>query len=299
MSDTNAVDVVDLDFGYAKLHGLDPVPVLQGVNLTLERGSRCLIIGANGAGKSTLLQILAGKRLTRSNAKVLGAEVFFNTPKGVTYLGTEWATNPVVRSDLEVSHFLDSVGGYRYKERRDKLLDILDVDLSWHMHQVSDGERRRVQIVSGLMAPWDLLLLDEVTVDLDVLVRSRLLDWLREETETRQATIVYATHIFDGIDSWPTHLSHIQLGSTLPPSPLSWPLLPEDAESLLPDAVRTRMDDPNRRGSKLLEVALHWLVEDRKKRVEKEIADLGREKRGAQEANISSEAFYRKYDYSH
>lgn len=30
------------------------------------------------------------------------------------------------------------------------------------MHQVSDGERRRVQIVSGLMAPWDLLLLDEV-----------------------------------------------------------------------------------------------------------------------------------------
>ena len=137
-------------------------------------------------------------------------------------------------------------------------------------------------------------MLAQVTVDLDVLVRSRLLDWLREETETRQATIVYATHIFDGIDSWPTHLSHIQLGSTLPPSPLSWPLSPEDAETLLPEAVRARMDDPNRRGSKLLEVALHWLVDDRKKRVEKEIADLGREKRGAQEANISSEAFYRK-----
>lgn len=39
------------------------------------------------AGKSTLLQILAGKRLTRSNARVLGNEVFFNTPQGVTYLG--------------------------------------------------------------------------------------------------------------------------------------------------------------------------------------------------------------------
>lgn len=37
-----------------------------------------------------------------------------------------------------------------------------DVDLEWHMHEVSDGERRRVQIVSGLMAPWDVLLLDEV-----------------------------------------------------------------------------------------------------------------------------------------
>lgn len=60
------------------------------------------------------------------------------------------------------SDFRDSVGGYRHKERRDRLLDILDVDVNWHMHEVSDGERRRVQIVSGLMAPWDVLLLDEV-----------------------------------------------------------------------------------------------------------------------------------------
>ena len=37
--------------------------------------------------RSTLLQILAGKRLTRSGAKVLGEDVFFKTPEGVTYLG--------------------------------------------------------------------------------------------------------------------------------------------------------------------------------------------------------------------
>jgi CCR4-NOT complex subunit CAF16 len=41
------------------------------------------------------------------------------------------AMNSVVRSDIVVSDFLDSVGGYRYKERRDRLLDILDVDLDW------------------------------------------------------------------------------------------------------------------------------------------------------------------------
>lgn len=57
MADSKAIDVVDLDFGYAKLHGLDPVPVLQGVNLTLARGSRCLLIGANGAGQSLLLRV--------------------------------------------------------------------------------------------------------------------------------------------------------------------------------------------------------------------------------------------------
>ena len=42
----------------------------------------------------------------------------------------------------------------------------------------------------GLMEPWKLLLLDEVTVDLDVQVRCDLLDFLRQESEERKATIV-------------------------------------------------------------------------------------------------------------
>lgn len=84
------------------------------------------------AGKSTLLRILAGKRLVpNANALLLGKDVFRSPPAGVTYLGTEWAMNPVVRGDIVVGHFLDSVGGYRHKARRDRLLEILDVDLDW------------------------------------------------------------------------------------------------------------------------------------------------------------------------
>jgi len=114
--------------------------------------------------------------------------------------------NPVVRGDIVVEHFLDSVGGYRHKERRDQLLNILDVDLDWHMHAISDGERRRVQLCMGLMQQWDVLLLDEVrhpyivcvvvkvgfmngavqvTVDLDVQVRYDLLSFLKEDSERR------------------------------------------------------------------------------------------------------------------
>ena len=55
--------------------------------------------------------------------------------KGVVYLGTEWASNPVVRSDIVVADFLDSVGGYRHKARRDRLLHILDVDLDWYVQR--------------------------------------------------------------------------------------------------------------------------------------------------------------------
>lgn len=66
-------------------------------------------------------------------AELKSRPVNADLPQGVVYLGTEWASNPVVRSDIVVSHFLDSVGGYRHKERRDKLLSLLDVDLDWYV----------------------------------------------------------------------------------------------------------------------------------------------------------------------
>lgn len=46
-------------------------------------------------------------------------------------------------------------------------------------------------------------------MSLDVVVRQDLLRWLRRESETRGATILYATHIFDGLDDWPTHLHYL------------------------------------------------------------------------------------------
>jgi len=258
------------------------VPRLYSLSLSLPRGSRTLLIGANGAGKSTLLQVLAGKRLIKgADVTINGLDVFYQFPEGVTFLGTEWAMNPVVRSDILVSHFLDSVGGYRYKERRDLLLDLLDIDLDWHMHNISDGERRRVQLCMGLMAPWDVLLLDEVTVDLDVLVRHQLLEFLKNDSETRGATIIYATHIFDGLNDFPTHVAHLHLGTfTRPPTP--W----------------NAGDSP--RGG-LYDIALQWLTEDRAHRRQLELK--GRKTRGARRNAPSvpsdSETFYKKYDYSH
>jgi CCR4-NOT complex subunit CAF16 len=46
--------------------------------------------------------------------------------------------------------------------RRQRLIQLLDIDLKWRMHSVSDGQRRRVQICMGLLKPFQVLLLDEV-----------------------------------------------------------------------------------------------------------------------------------------
>jgi ABC-type uncharacterized transport system ATPase subunit len=55
-------------------------------------------------------------------------------------------------------------------------------------------------------------LLDEITVDLDVVGRLDLLQFFIEECEVRGATIIYATHIFDGLERWITHLAYVSDG---------------------------------------------------------------------------------------
>ena len=49
----------------------------------------------------------------------------------------------------------------------------------------------------------------QMQTDLDVLVREDLMNFLKEESETRGCTIVYITHIFDGIEDWPTHIGFL------------------------------------------------------------------------------------------
>jgi CCR4-NOT complex subunit CAF16 len=222
---------------------------LQDVILELPPGSRTLLIGANGAGKTTLLRLLSGKRLAPSGTvSIGGVDPFKDGLEGVTYLGLEWVLNPIVRTDIGVRELLKSVGGDHYPARRDELVDVLDIDLDWRMHAVSDGERRRVQLAMGLIRPWTILLLDEITVDLDLLSRSNFLAFLKKETDTRPCTIVYATHILDNLATWPTHLVHMSMGRVM-----EWGEARE---------FELQMKSPETGNSRLGELVLAWLKDD-------------------------------------
>jgi CCR4-NOT complex subunit CAF16 len=247
---------------------------LQDINLTLPAGSRTLLIGANGAGKTTLLRLLSGKRLApTSTISIGGVDPFSASLEGVTYLGLEWVLNPIVRTDIDVPTLLASVGGNHFPTRRDELVRILDIDLRWRMHAVSDGERRRVQLAMGLVRPWTVLLLDEITVDLDLLSRRNFLEWLKSETEGRECTVVYATHILDNLAGWPSHLVHMHLGKVK-----EWGA----AESILGGRVEEGKKGLTRTGnSELGELVLDWLradLEERGPRGGKENESMGQGK---------------------
>ncbi|KAL6700051.1 P-loop containing nucleoside triphosphate hydrolase protein [Trichoderma pleuroticola] len=239
---------------------------VRNITLDLPPRSRTLLIGANGAGKTTLLRLLAGKRLAPGDAiSICGVDPFKEGLEGVTYLGLEWVLNPIVRNDIGVMELLRSVGGDAYPERRDELVEMLDIDINWRMHAVSDGERRRVQLAMGLLRPWTVLFLDEITVDLDVLSRYSFLSWLKRETETRECTIVYATHILDNLAGWPTHLVHMHVGTVK-----EW----DTADNMLQSLDSTVGPTGN---SRLGELVMGWLRDDLKQRGPRSQANIGPE----------------------
>ena len=201
-----AVVVRDLSFRYRP----DLPLVLSGAELEVPRAARCLVVGANGAGKTTLLRIVGGKHMVPPEAvRVLGRPAFHDTALAgvMDYLGGNFP----FAVDIRVGELVERVQPVD-PARRARLIDLLGVDLDWHMHRVSDGQRRRVQLLLGLMRVRELLLLDEVTTDLDLLARQDLLDFLREESEARGVTVLYATHILDRLETWTTHVCMMAAG---------------------------------------------------------------------------------------
>lgn len=97
-----------------------------------------------------------------------------------------------MQGDIPASQMLKSLPGTD-PARLARLIEVLDIDPTWRMHLVSDGQRRRVQIAMGLLKPFKVLLLDEITVDLDVLGRADLMEFLKEECRERGATIIYVS----------------------------------------------------------------------------------------------------------
>lgn len=221
-----AIQTNNLSYQYCDIDGRpqqEDAYVIRDMSISIPCGSSVLLIGPNGAGKTTLLKVLAGKHMVpEGSVKVLGKSPFHVTSLTssgcLNYVGGNWERDVAfagysipLAGDIPARQMLHSMPDVD-PERIKTLIKVLDIDPEWRMHLVSDGQRRRVQIAMGLLKPFDVLLLDEITVDLDVLGRADLMQFLKEECAARDATVVYATHIFDGLESWPSHVMYVAQG---------------------------------------------------------------------------------------
>jgi len=189
----------DADLGYEA-----DAPVLEGVNLSLERGMRVALIGPNGCGKSTVLQSLSGKLALLSGRRQPGDRLRIGL-----FSQDLAAMLPTEPSALEhLSDALPMVVPERIRSvlgglglPGDKALQPIGV--------LSGGERARVALAGLVLRPCNLMLLDEPTNHLDVETTEMLADALT----AWEGTLVLVTHDRWLVERVATHIGRLSHGA--------------------------------------------------------------------------------------
>jgi CCR4-NOT complex subunit CAF16 len=167
---------------------------------------------------------------------------------GMAYLGNRWIRNisfmgpSPYMADIRAGDMSKKLQE-EYKARRDELVEVLEINLDWKMHKISDGQRKRVQIMLGLLIPFKLVLIDEFLSELDIVVRDKFFKYLIKECQDRDGAFIYATHVFDNVETWATHVAYISGGECLGKTPINDFI---NNESLYESVKNKIKIDPNR-----------------------------------------------------
>jgi len=181
--------------------------VYEGLDLTIERGERTVLVGPNGAGKSTLLKILAGVLEFQKGERKLGHNAkigYFSqhradtlTPEN-TVLEEVMSAAPEIRED-DARAILGS-----FLFRKDEIYKKTEV--------LSGGEKSRLNLIKFLVDPPNLLLMDEPTTHLDIHTVESLILAL----ENYEGTLVFISHDVHFIRKLATKVLHVRNGKVSP-----------------------------------------------------------------------------------
>jgi ATP-binding cassette subfamily F protein 3 len=181
--------------------------VYSGLDLTIERGERTVLVGPNGAGKSTLLKILAGVVEFQQGERDLGHNAkigYFSQHRGATLDPEKTVLDEV----------LASAAGLREDDVRGVLGSFLfrKDDIYKKTAVLSGGEKSRLNLIKFLVDPPNLLLMDEPTTHLDI----HTVESLTLALERYEGTLIFISHDVHFIRHLATKVLHVNAGRITP-----------------------------------------------------------------------------------
>ena len=208
---------LNVDYGL----GDQAVHAVREVNLTLHRGEVLGLAGESGSGKSTLAYGLT--RLLPPPGVVSSGQVIYHTPDGkavdvlslsnaelrafrwaevsIVFQGAMNSLNPVHKVSTQLIDVIKahepSLSATARVARAEELLKLVGISadrLSSYPHQLSGGMRQRVMIAMALALEPQVVIMDEPTTALDVVMQRQILKQLVELRERLGFTVLFITH---------------------------------------------------------------------------------------------------------
>lgn len=227
------LDVSDLKM-YYNLETRGWVKAVDGINFQLERGKTLGIVGESGCGKSSLAITIM--RILPTNGAIMGGHILLGATDIVTmpedqlrrdvrwkriamvFQGAMNAMNPVFKIGDQIVEAIMTHDGMNETEAHDRageLLELVGVDRSRatnYPHEFSGGMRQRAMIAMALALQPEILIADEPTTALDVIVQAQVLKLLSELKSKLGLSLILISHDVSIVSEMSDHIAVMYAG---------------------------------------------------------------------------------------
>jgi ABC-2 type transport system ATP-binding protein len=184
-------------------------PAVTNVSFMIPSGEIVGYIGVNGAGKSTTIKMLTGVLLpTSGRVSVFGRDPHKERVANARDIGVVFGQRTQLWWDLALIESLTMVGRIyevpdaRFEQLIDEFSETLDLKelLKIPIRNMSLGQKMRAELAATLIHEPRIVYLDEPTIGLDLLVKERIRDFIKQVNQEKGTTVILTTHDLGDIE---------------------------------------------------------------------------------------------------